>query len=61
LIRFITNIPLYAGLFQCHKSDRHIHTNMAKAGVAMLTKCLKSAKLRTEAGQPVLVHGCDPG
>jgi hypothetical protein len=50
-----------AGLFQCHKSDSHIHTNMAKAALAMVTKCLRSCKLRTEAGQLVLIHGCDPG
>lgn len=43
------------------KNDKHLHTNMAKAGVAMVTKCLAKSLPKTHAGRRIRVHGCDPG
>lgn len=58
---FVINVHAREGLFQVAKSEFHIHTNMAKAGLCMFTRCLKSCKLKTEARQPFRIHGCDPG
>lgn len=58
---FIINVHAREGLFQVGKSEYHIHTNMAKAGLSMLTRCLKTCKLKTNTNQPFRVHGCDPG
>jgi NAD(P)-dependent dehydrogenase (short-subunit alcohol dehydrogenase family) len=58
---YIINVHAREGLFEVHKTDRHIHTNMAKASLAMLTKCLLSSKLKTDSGIPFNINGCDPG
>jgi NAD(P)-dependent dehydrogenase (short-subunit alcohol dehydrogenase family) len=58
---FIINVHAREGLFDVAKSDKHIHLNMAKAGLAMLTKCLVGSKLKTPSGVPFSIHGCDPG
>jgi NAD(P)-dependent dehydrogenase (short-subunit alcohol dehydrogenase family) len=57
----IVNVHAREGLFEVAKNQKHIHTNMAKAGLAMLTKCLKSVKLKTHEGKGFSIHGCDPG
>ena len=49
------------GLFTVRKSKHHLHTNMAKAGLAMLTLCLTEQGLKTENGKSFSIHGCDPG
>ena len=58
---YIINVHAKEGLFSTNKSGNHIHTNMAKAGLAMLTKCLLSSNLKTLKGKPFSIHGCDPG
>lgn len=58
---YVINVHAREGLFEVNKGDCHLHTNMAKAGLAMLTKCLKGSHLRTDAGKPFYIHGCDPG
>ena len=58
---YIVNVHAREGLISVNKSDKHIHTNMAKAGLAMLTKCLISSKFDTEPGARFSIHGCDPG
>lgn len=58
---FIINVHAREGIFNVHKSRYHIHLNMAKAGLHMLTNCLVSCKLKTHTGQTFSIHGCDPG
>jgi NAD(P)-dependent dehydrogenase (short-subunit alcohol dehydrogenase family) len=58
---YIVFVHAREGLFTVPKNQKHIHTNMAKAGLSMLTKCLKGAKLHTETGKPMYSHGIDPG
>ncbi len=58
---YIINVHAREGLFTVEKNAKHIHTNMAKAGLAMLTKGLKSAKMKTHEGRSFSIHGCDPG
>ncbi|EDR21574.1 hypothetical protein EDI_284920 [Entamoeba dispar SAW760] len=61
IIPYIIFVHAREGVFQCHKTKYHIHTNMAKASLAMLTLCLCSSNIITENGLPFSVHGCDPG
>jgi NAD(P)-dependent dehydrogenase (short-subunit alcohol dehydrogenase family) len=62
LTPYIINVHAREGLFCCrHKSPKHPHTNMAKAALAMLTRCLIDQKLSTKTGQRFSIHGCDPG
>ena len=59
---YIINVHAREGLLNVGKNDIHLHTNMAKAGLHMLTKCLVGARYRTEEGRKrFAVHGCDPG
>lgn len=58
---YIINVHAREGLFNVTKNQKHIHTNMAKAGLAMLTKCLKSCRLKTDNGVLFGIHGCDCG
>jgi NAD(P)-dependent dehydrogenase (short-subunit alcohol dehydrogenase family) len=58
---YIINVHAKEGLFSVEKSPNHIHTNMAKAGLAMLTKCLSALRLRTKDGKKFSINGCDPG
>jgi NAD(P)-dependent dehydrogenase (short-subunit alcohol dehydrogenase family) len=60
-VPYIINVHAREGLFNVRKSDKHFHTNMAKAGLAMLTKNLISMHLQTEQGTKFSIHGCDPG
>lgn len=61
VVPYIINVHAREGLFNVSKSDKHIHTNMGKAGLAMLTKCLNVMKLKTYSGKKFSIHGCDPG
>lgn len=57
---FLINVHAREGLFNVRKHYRHVHTNMAKAACAMLTRSL--AYFRFPGHQKRLrVHGCDPG
>ena len=58
---YIINVHAREGLFQVRKSSKHIHTNMAKAGLAMLTKGLIDTGMTTHTGKKFFIHGCDPG
>jgi NAD(P)-dependent dehydrogenase (short-subunit alcohol dehydrogenase family) len=58
---FIINVHAREGIFQTRKRDIHLHTNMAKAALAMSTKCIARAGFKTRRGMAFSVHGCDPG
>ena len=60
-IPYIINVHAKEGLFNVQKSKYHIHTNMAKAALSMLTKCLIKTGWQTNRGKPFRFHGCDPG
>lgn len=56
----IVHVHAREGLFEVKKTDIHVHSNMAKAALHMLTKCLAGAKWYSQAGR-IRVHGVDPG
>ncbi len=56
---YIINVHAKEGLLDVHKTSNHMHTNMAKSGLHMLTRCLQGIK--TCSGHSISVHGCDPG
>ena len=58
---YIINVHAREGLMNVKKSKFHMHLNMAKSGLAMLTKCLISSKLTTSNGHRFRIHGTDPG
>lgn len=58
---FVILVHAREGLFQVNKSPHHLHTNMAKAALAMITRCLIEEKLLTKKGKKFSFHGCDPG
>lgn len=59
---YVIHVHAREGLFDVDKDDAHVHTNMAKAALAMLTKCACNNRgMRTASGETVRVHGCDPG
>lgn len=60
---YVIHVHAREGLFSVPKGMRHIHTNMAKAALAMLTKCLNSGRggMRTLRGAAIRIHGCNPG
>jgi NAD(P)-dependent dehydrogenase (short-subunit alcohol dehydrogenase family) len=58
---YIINVHAREGLFQVKKNGIHPHTNIGKAGMSMLTKCLVESNLKTDKGQQFSIHGCDPG
>jgi NAD(P)-dependent dehydrogenase (short-subunit alcohol dehydrogenase family) len=57
----IINTHAREGLFSVRKTPRHIHTNMGKAALHMLTLCLGREKIMTHAGVKIAIHGIDPG
>ncbi len=59
---YIINVHAREGLLDVSKCSVHVHTNMAKVGLAMLTKCLKKdPAMVTNDGTKFRIHGCDPG
>ena len=58
---YFISVHAREGNFTIEKSAKHIHTNMAKAALHMLTRCLPEEKLVTDNGLPFSTHGCDPG
>lgn len=60
-IPYIIHVHAREGVFDTHKSPFHIHTNMAKASLHMLTKCLKDTKYKTKNNEIIRIHGSDPG
>lgn len=61
-IPYIINVHAKEGLLEVAKNDKHIHTNMAKCGLAMVTKCLSRCGLpKTFNNKKISIYGCDPG
>lgn len=62
---YVINVHAREGLFDvCRKGNRHVHTNMAKAALAQLTRCCAdrhSLVLPGSAQRGIRVHGVDPG
>lgn len=58
---YIINVHAKEGLFDVAKSPYHIHTNMAKTALHMLTLCLAQNRWRTKNGFRISINGCDPG
>jgi NAD(P)-dependent dehydrogenase (short-subunit alcohol dehydrogenase family) len=59
---YIINVHAKEGLFNVHKTSRHMHTNMAKSAIAMFTRVLVDSRYVSEkTGVKFAVHGCDPG
>mmetsp|Transcript_33994 Transcript_33994/g.71512 ORF Transcript_33994/g.71512 Transcript_33994/m.71512 type:complete len:762 (+) Transcript_33994:35-2320(+) len=54
---YIINIHAREGLLSVARNDKHVHTNMAKASLAMLTSALAGGL----GSNRLRVHGCDPG
>ena len=55
---YIINVSAKEGLFNVHKGSTHIHTNMAKASLAMLTACIR---FKTYSGIQFSINGVCPG
>lgn len=59
---YVINVHAKEGLFNTHKTSKHMHSNMAKAALAMFTRCLARSRYRSKkTNAPFRVHGCDPG
>jgi NAD(P)-dependent dehydrogenase (short-subunit alcohol dehydrogenase family) len=58
---YIINVHSREGIMNVKKSKHHIHLNMAKSALAMLTYNMKYAGYKTVKGDPIRVHGIDPG
>jgi NAD(P)-dependent dehydrogenase (short-subunit alcohol dehydrogenase family) len=59
---YIINVHAKEGLIDVsHKSRYHIHLNMAKSAMSMLTRGLVDSHLVTHEGKPFSIHGSDPG
>ncbi|QKF94847.1 short-chain dehydrogenase/reductase SDR [Fadolivirus algeromassiliense] len=59
---YIINVHAREGLIDIScKTEHHIHLNMAKSSLAMLTRCLVDCNLKTDIGKDFCVHGSDPG
>lgn len=59
---YIICVHAREGIFTLEKSPKHIHTNMAKAALHMMTRTLIEDKsLITNSGKHFSIHGCDPG
>ena len=52
---YILNVHAKEGLFNVHKTGKHIHSNMAKSALHMFTRCVASDY------PDISIHGCDPG
>jgi NAD(P)-dependent dehydrogenase (short-subunit alcohol dehydrogenase family) len=58
---YLLNVHAREGVFEVRKSKFHVHTNMAKAALAMFTKCVSRYKLLDSGHRRIFVHGIDPG
>ena len=52
---FVINVHAKEGLFEIHKTGKHIHSNMAKSALHMFTRCVSGNYPH------INIHGCDPG
>lgn len=60
VVPYIIHVHAREGIFDTHKSEFHIHTNMAKASLHMFTKCLKDCKYKTINNELIRIHGTNP-
>lgn len=60
-IPYIINVHAKEGLITTTKSNKHIHTNMAKIALAMFTRGIIDSKFKTNMNMKYSIHGCDPG
>jgi NAD(P)-dependent dehydrogenase (short-subunit alcohol dehydrogenase family) len=58
---FIINVHSREGLMSVKKSTKHVHLNMAKSALSMLTYNLKFYKYKTHKNESFSIHGIDPG
>lgn len=59
---YIINVHAKEGVFNTHKTSKHMHTNMAKSALAMFTRVLIEHGYKSEiTGIKFAIHGCDPG
>jgi NAD(P)-dependent dehydrogenase (short-subunit alcohol dehydrogenase family) len=59
---YIINVHAKEGIFNTHKTASHMHTNMAKAALAMFTRVLIEHNYKSvRTGKKFSIHGCDPG
>ena len=59
---YIINVHAKEGLIDVsHKSKYHIHLNMGKSALHMLTRGLIDSQLETDLGKKFCIHGTDPG
>lgn len=59
---YIINVHAKEGVFNTHKTSKHMHTNMAKSALAMFTRVLIEHRyVSDKTGKKFAIHGCDPG
>ncbi len=60
---YVIHVHAKEGTFDTHKTMKHTHTNIAKAGLAMLTRCLagQSENDTEPRSQWPQIHGVNPG
>lgn len=59
---YIINVHAKEGVFNTHKTPKHMHTNMAKSALSMFTRVLVDSRYVSEkTGEKFAIHGCDPG
>ncbi|QGR54241.1 dehydrogenase [Moumouvirus maliensis] len=58
---YIIHVHAKEGMFDTHKTLKHMHTNITKAGLAMLTRCLAGDSDKEQRSIYPQIHGVNPG
>ncbi|BCS82821.1 putative oxidoreductase [Cotonvirus japonicus] len=59
---YVIHVHAKEGTFDTHKTTKHMHTNIAKAGLHMLTRCLAGDANKDEPRPEYpQIHGVNPG
>jgi len=59
---YVVHVHAKEGLLSCHKTGNHLHTNIAKAGLHMITRCLSGdGSIRESRDSYPQIHGVNPG
>ncbi|AGC02253.1 putative dehydrogenase [Acanthamoeba polyphaga moumouvirus] len=58
---YVIHVHAKEGMFDTHKTLKHMHTNIAKAGLAMLTRCLAGNSDKEPRSSYPQIHGINPG
>ncbi|AQN68591.1 putative dehydrogenase [Saudi moumouvirus] len=58
---YVIHVHAKEGIFDTHKTLKHMHTNIAKAGLAMLTRCLAGDSNKEPRSSYPQIHGVNPG